>query len=155
MLAFSTMPGRPPTFADPYSSMPPPIRISTNQKDHIAAAKALSQLLDQFGVRHAFIGGFAWSLLGSSRATEMSIFSLSLSYCALIVPNIRHRCPHRKQQRFGSERQDRKTRQTIRHRRFKAIFCNTSTSQFPVLLHKPIMFHSFIRTDILSTTQKH
>ena len=78
---FIPLPGHPPLFADLQPLMPPSIRISTNQKDHIAAAKALSQLLDQFGVRHAFIGGFAWSLLGSSRATEMSTFSLFLILC--------------------------------------------------------------------------
>lgn len=59
--------------------MAPQISISLNQKDHIAAAQALSNHLKQRDIRHAYIGGFAWSLLGSERPTELSVF-LSLSH---------------------------------------------------------------------------
>ncbi len=52
--------------------MSKPISISTNQQDHLTAAKALSAHLDKLGIRHAYIGGFAWALLGSARPTEMS-----------------------------------------------------------------------------------
>ena len=53
------------------------IPISLDRKDHIAAAQALSNYLDERGIRHAYIGGFAWSLLGSVRPTEISVlFSL-------------------------------------------------------------------------------
>ncbi|EMD38738.1 hypothetical protein CERSUDRAFT_151359 [Gelatoporia subvermispora B] len=40
------------------------------QKDFLQAAKALSCKLDDLGLRHAFIGGFACSLLGSPRLTK-------------------------------------------------------------------------------------
>ncbi|KAI9061128.1 hypothetical protein FKP32DRAFT_983399 [Trametes sanguinea] len=49
---------------------PPVISISTNKQDHLAAARALSAIFYKLGVRHAYIGGFAWSLLGSIRPTE-------------------------------------------------------------------------------------
>ncbi|TBU39757.1 hypothetical protein BD309DRAFT_407402 [Dichomitus squalens] len=53
----------------------PTISISTNQKDHMAAAKALTSHLSEWGITYGFIGGFAWSLLGSSRPTDISHFS--------------------------------------------------------------------------------
>ncbi|KAJ3005132.1 hypothetical protein NUW54_g4481 [Trametes sanguinea] len=53
---------------------PPVISISTNKQDHLAAARALSAIFYKLGVRHAYIGGFAWSLLGSIRPTEISPF---------------------------------------------------------------------------------
>ncbi|KAI0833699.1 hypothetical protein BC628DRAFT_43191, partial [Trametes gibbosa] len=37
---------------------------------------ALSAHLDDLGVQHAYIGGFAWALLGSFRPTQMSIPAL-------------------------------------------------------------------------------
>ncbi|KAI0671928.1 hypothetical protein C8Q78DRAFT_1031475 [Trametes maxima] len=37
---------------------------------HLAAARALSYHLNSWGIRHVYIGGFAWSLLGSIRPTE-------------------------------------------------------------------------------------
>ncbi|EMD38753.1 hypothetical protein CERSUDRAFT_122328, partial [Gelatoporia subvermispora B] len=46
------------------------ISVSSSQTDHIRAAKALSEQLDELRLPHAFIGGFAWSLLGSIRPTE-------------------------------------------------------------------------------------
>ncbi|KAI0648912.1 hypothetical protein C8Q79DRAFT_1007496 [Trametes meyenii] len=52
--------------------MPPVISISTNKQDHLVAAKALSTHLDDWGIQHVYIGGFAWSMLGSIRPTEAS-----------------------------------------------------------------------------------
>ncbi|KAI0663740.1 hypothetical protein C8Q70DRAFT_376124 [Cubamyces menziesii] len=46
------------------------ISISTNQEHHLLAALSLSSHLDEFGIKHAYIGGFAWALLGSSRPTQ-------------------------------------------------------------------------------------
>ena len=47
------------------------ISISTNQEHHLLAALSLSSHLDEFGIKHAYIGGFAWALLGSSRPTQI------------------------------------------------------------------------------------
>jgi len=38
--------------------------------DHSTAAAYLSTCLQQLGYHHAYIGGFAWALLGSSRSTQ-------------------------------------------------------------------------------------
>ncbi|OCH91386.1 hypothetical protein OBBRIDRAFT_792319 [Obba rivulosa] len=46
------------------------VSVSSSQEDHKCAARALSEQLDKLGCRYAFIGGFAWSLLGSVRPTE-------------------------------------------------------------------------------------
>lgn len=51
--------------------MPPAqISISTNTEHHVRAAHILSESLRELGYDHAYIGGFAWSLLGSRRATQ-------------------------------------------------------------------------------------
>jgi hypothetical protein len=48
------------------------ISISTIHEDQARAAETLSAILTKLGYGHAFIGGFAWSLLGSERPTQMS-----------------------------------------------------------------------------------
>lgn len=48
------------------------ISVTTSRTDHSTAAAYLSEALRQLGCPHAYIGGFAWSLLGSSRPTQMS-----------------------------------------------------------------------------------
>ena len=55
--------------------MPPTttISISTNRSDHFAAARALSGHLNSRNIRHAYIGGFALTLLGSRRPTEINV----------------------------------------------------------------------------------
>ncbi|KAI1791230.1 hypothetical protein LXA43DRAFT_447237 [Ganoderma leucocontextum] len=55
------------------------ISISKEREHHEAAAQALSKHLDGWGIPHAFIGGFAWSVLGSERPTEMSTHPYSRS----------------------------------------------------------------------------
>jgi len=45
------------------------ISISSTTKDHVRAASVLSQHLSARGYAHAFIGGFAWTCLGSRRPT--------------------------------------------------------------------------------------
>jgi hypothetical protein len=52
--------------------MPRLISISTSLDDQTCAAENLSKILTELGYGHAFIGGFAWSLLGSERPTQMS-----------------------------------------------------------------------------------
>jgi len=46
------------------------ISITTSRDDQLAAAAYLSDTLRRLKFPHAFIGGFAWALLGSSRPTE-------------------------------------------------------------------------------------
>lgn len=48
------------------------IPITTSREYQESAALSLSNHLNELGCRHAYIGGFAWSLLGSSRPTEIS-----------------------------------------------------------------------------------
>ncbi|KIL67782.1 hypothetical protein M378DRAFT_9060 [Amanita muscaria Koide BX008] len=50
--------------------MPPTITVSSLEGDHIQAAGALSRCLLELNYPHAYIGGFAWSLLGSVRPTH-------------------------------------------------------------------------------------
>lgn len=52
------------------SPMPPQIRVTTSLSTHLIAAASLSQCLYALNCAHAFIGGFAWSVLGSNRSTE-------------------------------------------------------------------------------------
>ena len=47
------------------------ISVSANQEHHLRAALSLSAHLDEFRIPHAYIGGFAWALLGSSRPTQI------------------------------------------------------------------------------------
>jgi len=49
------------------------ISITTSRDDQLKAAVLLSESLEVLGSPHAFIGGFAWAVLGSSRLTEMSV----------------------------------------------------------------------------------
>ncbi|KDQ11380.1 hypothetical protein BOTBODRAFT_35458 [Botryobasidium botryosum FD-172 SS1] len=46
------------------------ISITTSREDQLRAAPFLSQTLRELGAPHAYIGGFAWALLGSTRPTE-------------------------------------------------------------------------------------
>lgn len=48
------------------------ISIAISHERLVEAAQLLSSHLLKLGVDHAYIGGFAWSLLGSQRLTEMS-----------------------------------------------------------------------------------
>ncbi|KAH9474864.1 hypothetical protein JR316_0013332 [Psilocybe cubensis] len=49
------------------------ISITTSSRDQSTAAESLSQYLEQLNCRHAYIGGFAWALLGSRRPTEINV----------------------------------------------------------------------------------
>lgn len=49
---------------------PPVIHITTNHNSQEHAARVLSEKLTELSIRHAYIGGFAWRLLGSARQTE-------------------------------------------------------------------------------------
>ncbi|KAI0062296.1 hypothetical protein BV25DRAFT_1991595 [Artomyces pyxidatus] len=49
------------------------ISISTSKNDQGRAASVFSKHLNELGYRHAYIGGFAWSLLGSTRPTEINV----------------------------------------------------------------------------------
>jgi hypothetical protein len=51
------------------------ISITTSRQDQAIAAHALSKLLSELECPHAYIGGFAWSLLGSERPTEISPYN--------------------------------------------------------------------------------
>jgi hypothetical protein len=46
------------------------ISVTTSRTDQSQAAKALSDTLSDLGCPHAYIGGFAWALLGSERPTQ-------------------------------------------------------------------------------------
>jgi hypothetical protein len=48
------------------------ISIAISPEHLLEAAQLLSSHLHKLGVDHAYIGGFAWSLLGSQRLTQMS-----------------------------------------------------------------------------------
>lgn len=48
------------------------ISITTSRDAQLEAASLLSKTLTDLGCAHAYIGGFAWALLGSRRLTEMS-----------------------------------------------------------------------------------
>jgi hypothetical protein len=48
------------------------ITISTSHDRLLEAAQLLSDHLHNLGIDHAYIGGFAWSLLGSQRLTQIS-----------------------------------------------------------------------------------
>jgi hypothetical protein len=49
------------------------ISITTSRDQQAKAAFLLSQYLtEELKCPHAYIGGFAWSLLGNTRATEIS-----------------------------------------------------------------------------------
>ncbi|KAF9530517.1 hypothetical protein CPB83DRAFT_810353 [Crepidotus variabilis] len=50
--------------------MPPQISVTTSRTDQSKAARALSDALNSLGCPHAYIGGFAWALLGSTRPTQ-------------------------------------------------------------------------------------
>ena len=54
---------------------------SSDYKDHLLAAQALSKHLDAMGCHHAYIGGFAWSLLGSMRPTVSYFHASGISCC--------------------------------------------------------------------------
>ena len=54
------------------------ISITTSRECQSIAAASLSDTLNQLHCPHAFIGGFAWALLGSSRPTEMSCIQVFL-----------------------------------------------------------------------------
>ena len=56
--------------------MPRSISVTTSQEIQTRAAENVSKLLSALGYRHAFIGGFAWSLLGSRRLTQISVWSI-------------------------------------------------------------------------------
>ncbi|MCJ1469758.1 hypothetical protein MMC07_008400 [Pseudocyphellaria aurata] len=49
---------------------PPQIHITTTREKQIAAARALSAILDTLGIRHAILGGFAVALYGGRRRTK-------------------------------------------------------------------------------------
>ncbi|KAK0188143.1 hypothetical protein F5146DRAFT_1062186 [Armillaria mellea] len=49
---------------------PPVIHITANHDSQEHAARVLSEKLTELSIRHAYIGGFAWRLLGSARQTE-------------------------------------------------------------------------------------
>ncbi|KAK0244324.1 hypothetical protein EDD85DRAFT_807582 [Armillaria nabsnona] len=49
---------------------PPKIHITMNHNSQEHAARVLSEKLTELSIRHAYIGGFAWRLLGSPRQTE-------------------------------------------------------------------------------------
>jgi len=55
-----------------YRSMSKQVKVSvtTSRTDQSQAAKALSDTLSNLGCQHAYIGGFAWALLGSERPTQ-------------------------------------------------------------------------------------
>lgn len=46
------------------------IRTTTNHNSQEHAARVLSEKLSELSIPHAYIGGFAWRLLGSERQTE-------------------------------------------------------------------------------------
>ncbi|KAF9057474.1 hypothetical protein BJ165DRAFT_1420637 [Panaeolus papilionaceus] len=46
------------------------IAITTSRKDQAIAATKLSDVLEELGCPHVYIGGFAWASLGSRRPTE-------------------------------------------------------------------------------------
>ncbi|KAK0449195.1 hypothetical protein EV421DRAFT_1397069 [Armillaria borealis] len=49
---------------------PPIIHTTSNHNSQEHAAQVLSETLTELSIRHAYIGGFAWRLLGSARQTE-------------------------------------------------------------------------------------
>ncbi|KAK0464604.1 uncharacterized protein EV420DRAFT_1053050 [Desarmillaria tabescens] len=49
---------------------PQEIHITTSHNSQEHAARVLSEMLIELTIRHAYIGGFAWRLLGSGRQTE-------------------------------------------------------------------------------------
>ncbi|KDR77350.1 hypothetical protein GALMADRAFT_210405 [Galerina marginata CBS 339.88] len=69
------------------------ISITTSSKDQLVAASLLSQYLEELGCKHAYIGGFAWALLGSVRPTEIrpffyqQVINLSLNYVLVEAKN--------------------------------------------------------------------
>jgi hypothetical protein len=44
--------------------------------DQSKAAARLSDALHQLNIPHAYIGGFAWALLGSTRPTQISLVTI-------------------------------------------------------------------------------
>ena len=60
------------------------ISIANLHERLLQAAQFLSNHLHKLGVDHAYIGGFAWSLLGSQRPTQMSRLPLHLLTVLLI-----------------------------------------------------------------------
>jgi len=48
------------------------ISVTTSREEQLKAALFLSKALSNLSTPHAYIGGFAWAVLGSRRATEMS-----------------------------------------------------------------------------------
>ena len=59
-----------------------------NGTEQARAAEALSKVLTDLGVRHAFIGGFARALLGNDRPTAIStiVFNLYASFTNVPEP---------------------------------------------------------------------
>ncbi|KAK0503899.1 hypothetical protein EDD18DRAFT_1344793 [Armillaria luteobubalina] len=49
------------------------IRTTTNHNSQEHAARVLSEKLSELSIPHAYIGGFAWRLLGSERQTEINV----------------------------------------------------------------------------------
>ncbi|KAK0201708.1 hypothetical protein DFS33DRAFT_1349401 [Desarmillaria ectypa] len=67
---------------------PQEIHITTSHGSQEHAARVLSEMLTELTIRHAYIGGFAWRLLGSARQTEdidvlIEIPKDSLDLCTL------------------------------------------------------------------------
>ena len=48
------------------------ISVTCSRLDQLKAAAFLSGALNELNIPHAYIGGFAWALLGSSRPTQIS-----------------------------------------------------------------------------------
>ena len=49
------------------------ISLTSSKIDQLKAATFLSNALNELKIPHAYIGGFAWALLGSSRPTQISL----------------------------------------------------------------------------------
>jgi hypothetical protein len=68
--------------------LPIPVPKTTSREYLFEAAQLLSTHLRQIGIDHAYIGGFAWSLLGSQRATQISLCSSHASGAVMIPSDI-------------------------------------------------------------------
>jgi hypothetical protein len=61
------------------------IPITTSRESLLKAAELLSQRLCKLGLDHAYIGGFAWSLLGSDRPTAISYHPSLNVFCLIFL----------------------------------------------------------------------
>ena len=66
------------------------ISITTSRENQLEAASVLSEELTKLNCPHAYIGGFAWSCLGSTRPTEMSLSTTSIfiTYQLTMMPSL-------------------------------------------------------------------